>query len=101
MNGRIFDAVILQANSLEPIDSKRSAGLREHAAQQIAAVRSFGAEPLLMVTWARKGRPERTRRLADATITEAKKNHVMAVPVGLAFAESQRLHPEIELIDAG
>lgn len=98
VDGRVFDAVILQANSLEPIDPKRSAGFREHAAKQIAAVRGFGAEPLLMITWARKGRPEMTRLLADATIAEANANHAMAVPVGLAFAESQRLNPEIELI---
>lgn len=98
VNGRVFDAVILQANSLEPIDPKRSAGFREAAGKQIAAVRGFGVEPLLMVTWARKGHPEMTRQLADATITEANKHRVMVVPVGLAFAESLRLHPEIELI---
>lgn len=98
VNGRVFDAVILQANSLEPIDLKRSAGFREAAGKQIAAVRGFGVEPLLTVTWARKGHPEMTRQLADATITEANKHRVISVPVGLAFAESQRLHPEIELI---
>lgn len=98
MNDRVFDAVILQENSLEPIDPRRSAGFRNEAEKQIAAVRGLGVEPLLMIAWARQGRPEMTRQLADATTTEANKRRVMAVPVGLAFAESQRLHPESELI---
>lgn len=97
-DGRLFDAVILQGNSLEPIDPRMKDSFRKYAALHSKTIREADGEPLLMITWARDGKPEMTQQLADATIKVANENNAMAVPVGLAFAEVQRRHPEIKLI---
>ena len=97
-NGRIFDAVILQGNSLEPIDARMKDDYRRWAAVHAKTIRETGAEPLFLMTWAREGKPEMTRQLADATIAVANENRAMVIPAGLAFAEVKRAHPEITLI---
>lgn len=97
-DGRIFDAVILQGNSREPIDPRMKDSFSHWANVHAATIRETGAEPLLMLTWAREGQPEMTKELADATITVANDNGMRVVPVGLAFAEVKRLYPQIQLI---
>lgn len=97
-NGRIFDAVILQGNSREPIDPRMKESFARWAGIHAATIRKTGAEPLLMMTWAREGQPEMTQALADATTAVANANAMRVIPVGLAFAEVKRLYPEITLI---
>lgn len=97
-DGRIFDVVILQGNSKEPIDPRMSDAYKTYAAKHIKTIRSTGGEPALMMTWAREGQSEMTKALADATIEVGNQNNTMVIPVGLAFAEVKRSHPEITLI---
>lgn len=97
-DGRIFDAVVLQGNSLEPIDPRMKDSFTRYAGEHVKTIRKAGGEPLFMITWAREGKPEMTQQLADATIKVANDNNAMAIPVGIAFAEVQRRHPEIDLI---
>lgn len=97
-DGRIFDAVVLQGNSLEPIDPRMKDDFRKWAGIHAKTIRETGAEPLLLITWARKGKPEMTKALADATTAVANEVGAMAIPAGLAFAKVSREHPEIELI---
>lgn len=97
-DGRIFDAVILQGNSLEPIDARMKDDYRRWAGIHAKTVRETGAEPVFMMTWAREGKPEMTKQLADATIAVANEQRALVIPVGLAFAEVKRTHPEITLI---
>lgn len=96
--GRIFDAVILQGNSREPIDPRMKESFARWAAIHAGTIRDAGGEPMLMMTWAREGQPEMTKALADATIKVGNDNGMMVIPVGLAFAEVKRLYPEIKLI---
>ena len=98
LDGKIFDAVVLQDNSQGPIHPELKKFFEKYAAIHAKDIRATGAEPLFMMTWAYKGHPEMTRQLADATTTVANANNAMVVPVGLAFAKALAERPDIELI---
>jgi hypothetical protein len=92
-----FDVVILQAQSAEPFDPKGQKNFQEYFEKHVKTVRAAGAEPAVVITWALKDKPEQTKLLADATITEANKHGVLAIPAGLAFAESLKGRPDLIL----
>ncbi len=94
-----FDIVFLQGQSAEPYAAKGAANYKEFFAQHVKTVRDAGAEPVAVITWALKDKPEQTKMLADAIITEANQHDVLAVPVGLAFAESLKNRPDLILHD--
>lgn len=94
---KVFDAVILQDNSVGPIHPSRKATFEKYAKQHSYDLRCFGIQPLIMMTWARKGKPEMTAQLADATTKVANEAKAMVVPVGLAFAEAIKGDPKLEL----
>ena len=96
---KLFDVVFLQAQSTEPFSKKNGAdeNYRKYLKQHIDSIRAVGSEPVVVVTWANSDKPENYRKLADAIITEANKNNAIALPVGLAFAESLKVRPELKL----
>ena len=52
-------------------------------------------------TWAKADKMDKdTRRLADSIIEEANRNNAIALPVGLAFAESLKERPDLVLHQA-
>ena len=55
----------------------------------------------MVVTWAKADKMDKdTRRLADSIIEEANRNNAIALPVGLAFAESLKERPDLVLHQA-
>ena len=96
--GVMFDAVLLQPNSISPIDPPRVDNFKKWAAEHVKTIRKAGSEPAFVMTWARKGQPEMTKALADAVGTVANQHDVLVIPVGLAFALSQERDATIELI---
>ena len=94
---KMFDVVFLQGMSSEPIDAKRVDTFRKYLAQHVKTVRDHGSVPVVVVTWAKQNKPEETRLLADSIIAEANKNNAIALPVGLAFAESLKARPDLVL----
>jgi hypothetical protein len=60
-------------------------------------VRAHGAEPILFMSWAYQDKPEMTQQLAAEYVKAGRANRALVVPAGLAFAESVRLRPEIDL----
>ena len=94
---KVVDAVILQANTKGPISPSRKAGFRKFAKQHAYDLQCFGIQPLIMMTWARKNRPEMTRMLADEATKVGNMAGAMVIPVGLAFAEVMKKYPEISL----
>lgn len=92
-----FDVVFLQGQSIEPINEKGKANFQEAFAKHVKTIREAGSEPIAVITWALQDKPEQTRQLADAIITEANKYGVLALPVGLAFAESLKERPDLIL----
>lgn len=95
---KMFDVVFLQGMSTEPIAKKRVETFRKHLARHIETIRSKGSVPVVVVTWAKADKMDKdTRRLADSIIEEANKNNAVALPVGLAFAESLKERPDLIL----
>lgn len=97
-DGKIFDAVILQDNSQGPIHPELSKLFAKYAAIHCKDIREVGSEPLIMMTWAYRDKPEMTEQLANATIAVANENRAMVVPVGLAFANARKGLPDLQLI---
>lgn len=91
----MFDVVILQGMSSEPIDAKRQATFKKYVKQHGETIRAAGAVPLLVATWAKQNKPQDTKTLADETIKAGNEAHMMVLPVGLAFAESLRVRPDL------
>lgn len=91
----MFDVVFLQGQSNEPINAKRKATFQKYVALHAETIRKAGAVPILVATWARQDKPQDTKALADETIKAGNANHVMVLPVGLAFAESLKLRPDL------
>lgn len=93
----MFDVVILQAHSSEPIDTKKGANLnfQKYLQAHVKTIRDAGAQPIVIATWARQDKPEQAQALADETIKAANKAGALVVPVGLAFAESLKLRPDL------
>ena len=96
--GRLFDAVLLQPNSMSPIDPRMVDNFKEWAGKHIKTIRAAGSEPALVMTWARKGKPEMTKPLADSVISVGNANNAMVIPVGLAFAKALEKDPKVNLI---
>ena len=93
---KVFDAVILQDNSTGPIHPQRKEVFEKYAKQHAYDLRCFGIQPLIMMTWARKNKPEMTAQLANATTKVANEANAMVIPVGLAFAEAIKADPSLE-----
>lgn len=93
----MFDVVLLQALSTEPINPKLAPGFKKYLKQHIETVRNAGSTPIVVMTWARQDKPEDTRQLANATIEEANANNAIVLPVGLAFSESLKKRPDLVL----
>ena len=91
----MFDVVVLQGQSSEPINPKGMKNFQKAAKTHIDTIRKAGATPLLVATWARQDKPEDTKALADETIKVGNANKTMVLPVGLAFAESLKVRPDL------
>ena len=91
--------MFLQPQSIEPINEKNGAKatFQEYLGKHVSTVRAAGSEPAVIIAWARQALPEQYRPLADATITEANKHNILAVPVGPAFVESLKGRPDLIL----
>ncbi len=92
-----FDVTFLQGQSSEPFAEKGKENYQKAFEEDVKIIRENGSEPIAIVTWARQDKPEQTQLLADAIITEANKYDVLAIPVGLAFAESIKERPDLIL----
>jgi len=98
---KMFDVVFLQGMSSEPIAAKRVPTFRKYLAKHVETIRSKGSVPVVVVTWAKADKMDKdTRRLADSIIEEANRNNAIALPVGLAFAESLKERPDLVLHQA-
>lgn len=96
--GKIFDVVVLQDNSQGPTHPELKKFFKKFAKIHSQDIRAKGSEPVFLMTWAYKGKPEMTKQLADATIEVANENKAMVIPVGLAFANATKQRPDLSLI---
>jgi hypothetical protein len=97
-----FELVILQMGSGEPLSPRRAARLREVLAEYNKLIRARGSMVALYMTQAytsahRRYQPENIR-LTEAMYVEAGNEiGALVIPVGLAFEEAYRRHPELVL----
>ena len=98
-NGKLkdpmFDVVVLQGMSSEPIAKKSVPTFKKFLKEHVATIKAKGAEPIVVDTWARQDKPEDAKKLADSIISEANANDAIVLPVGLAFAESLKRRPDL------
>lgn len=95
-----FDAVLMMDCSQCPVHPQLKSKFHEFADRHSATVRQHGAEPMLFMSWAYKDKPEMTEPLAAEYLEAGRRNRALVVPAGLAFAESIRRRPELELFVA-
>ncbi len=91
-----WDAVVMQGQSREPINSERKT-FRKAARAFAKHIRGTGAEPVFFMTWANAGRPEMTAELDEAYTDIGNQLEALVVPVGLAFARVSAERPALAL----
>jgi hypothetical protein len=95
INSGQFDIVVLQAQSMEPINQPDSFNTYGHLLCEF--IKENGAKPYLFLTWARKMDPQYQEDLNEAYLKLSKENDAVIIPVGPAWAIAQRMRPNIEL----
>lgn len=94
---RPFDAVIMMDCSQCPIHPQLQSVFFEYAKKHSTTVRSYGAEPVLFSSWAYQDAPEMTEQLQTQYIKAGKANNAQVIPAGLAFANSIKIKPDLNL----
>jgi hypothetical protein len=59
--------------------------------------RKVGAQPLFLLTWARRDTPESQARLTQAYMSVAREIGAPIIPAGLAWARARQEHPDLVL----
>lgn len=92
-----WDVVILQGNSLEPVNPDEVEGFKDAVRRLAATIHDAGAQPVLFMTWARTHLPEQIRPLNANYTGVGDETNSFVVPVGLAFNASAELNNGIRL----
>jgi hypothetical protein len=98
LSDQTWDAVVLQDQSTRPIRAAKS--MQEYGRRFAQAAHSAGARPCLYVTWARQDQPQSQPIITSAYRELAKETAALPIPVGPAWEQLHRLHPELALYDA-
>jgi hypothetical protein len=93
---KLFDAVIMSDCSQCPVHPKLKAVFHEYAKKQADIVRKHGAQPIFLMTWAYKDKPEMTAQLAEEYTKAGNANDALVIPSGLAFAKAISKRPDLE-----
>jgi hypothetical protein len=97
IKSRKWDVVILQGQSREPINPKKSAKFEKAARALDGMIRAAGAKTVFFMTWAYKHKPEMSEPLAEAYTRIGNELDALVAPVGLAFARDRAEAPATEL----
>lgn len=84
-----WDYVVLQEQSLRPIEAPDA--MLRYARHFAEAIRAAGAKPVLFMSWARQSRPASQDSLDRSFYRVAGEIDAIAVPVGAAWKEFQRM----------
>ena len=85
--GRQFDAVMFMDCSQCPIHPELGPVFHEYAKKNADAIRAYGANPILFMSWAYKDKPEMTESLAAQYTAAAKANGATRFCMGAAWRE--------------
>lgn len=94
-----WDVVVFQGNSTEPISANdETKSYFVASAQKMTKIaHQAGSKVVYFMTWANRDKPEDTQKLAEAYIDIAEKTGGYVAPIGLAFANTMKAHPDINL----
>lgn len=97
-----FQLVIMQGGSAEPLSPRRAARFREVVAENTRLIRSRGGQVALYMTHAyapphKQYKPENIRLTEALYLAAGNEVGALVIPVGLAFEEAYRRHPELVL----
>ncbi len=99
-----WDDVVLQEQSVLGAGSEVGDGglsppgiFHESVRKFVPRIRDNGARPLLLLTWARRARPDDQRLLNDAYLSIGRELSVEVSPAGMAWAEAHRRWPDLDL----
>jgi hypothetical protein len=92
-----FDIVILQENSMAPIQQPDST--IKYANLLCQFIKASGAKPCFYMTWAREKVPQYQGEISNVYSRIAKDNGAILVPVGKAWELAMKLRPTINLYD--
>ena len=95
--GRQFDGVIMMDCSQCPVHPQLKSVFAEQVKKQSQTIASYGARPVLFMSWAYKDKPEMTAQLAEAYTSAGNANDALVIPAGLAFANAIAKRPDLEL----
>lgn len=97
---RLFDAVMMMDCSQCPIHPQLGPIFHEYAKKHSDTARRHGAQPIFFMSWAYADKPEMTQTLAAEYVKAGRANRALVVPAGLAFAESNKRRPDVNLLVA-
>ena len=93
---KLFEAVIMSDCSQCPVHPKLKSVFHDQAKKQADIVRKHGAQPIFLMTWAYKDKPEMTAQLAEEYTRAGNANDALVIPSGLAFAKAISKRPDLE-----
>lgn len=92
-----WDVVVMHGYSDAPINKDKSARFSEWARKHVQTIRSRSAEPVFLMTWAYKNKPQMAAPMRDAYTSIANELGVMVIPVAVGFDKVSQEHPQLEL----
>lgn len=94
---KLFDLAVLMDCSQCPVHPELKPLFDEYMRRHSETVRKHGAQPVLFMSWAYADKPEMTEQLAEAYTRAGNANNALVIPAGLAFANSVKQRPELNL----
>jgi hypothetical protein len=97
---KLFDVAVMMDCSQCPIHPQLKQTFVDFSKKHSETVRKNGAEPVFFMSWAYADKPEMTAELAEAYTKAGNDNRALVIPAGLAFANSIKQRPDLNLYAA-
>ena len=95
-----WDIVVLQGHSNEPISKAKSERFERVLIDTISALKQRKIKPVLFMTWGYQGDNSMSLQLQNAYKKVGRETDVLVAPIGMAFAQANQQHPDIDLFVA-
>lgn len=94
---KLFDLAVMMDCSQCPIHPQLKSVFVEFMKKNSEIVRKHGGTPVFFMSWAYADKPEMTAELAEAYTKAGNDNNALVIPAGLAFANSIKQRPALNL----
>ncbi len=94
---KLFEIAVMMDCSQCPTNPALSKSFVETSKKHSDTVRKHGGQPAFFMSWAYQDKPEMTAQLAEAYTKVGNDNKALVIPAGLAFANSIKLKPDLNL----